>query len=78
MGQILVLYMIQNFLEFLKSYETTGMQATNLAKAIEIIKKMRKEKAFIYLGYTSNMVSSGLRDIFRYLVKHKMVNFVGF
>jgi deoxyhypusine synthase len=37
---------------------------------------MIKEKAFIFLGYTSNLVSSGLRDIFRYLVKHKKVNVV--
>ena len=34
------------------------------------------EDAFIYLGYTSNMVSSGLRDIFRYLVKNKKINVV--
>ncbi|MEM2956374.1 MAG: deoxyhypusine synthase [Candidatus Pacearchaeota archaeon] len=63
-----------NFFEFLKSYESTGFQASNLAKAIEIIKKMRKENAFIYLGYTSNMVSSGLREMIRYLVEHKLVN----
>ena len=59
-----------------KSYKTTGFQATNLAKAIEIINKMRKEGAFIYLGYTSNLVSSGLRDIFRYLAEHKMVDVI--
>eukprot|EP01017_Pseudomicrothorax_dubius_P048329 TRINITY_DN8770_c0_g3_i1.p1 TRINITY_DN8770_c0_g3~~TRINITY_DN8770_c0_g3_i1.p1 ORF type:complete len:390 (-),score=87.91 TRINITY_DN8770_c0_g3_i1:273-1442(-) len=28
----------------------------------------------IFLGYTSNMVSSGLREIIRYLVQHKMVS----
>jgi len=63
-----------DFNEFLKSYESTGFQASNLAKAVEIIKKMRKEKAFIYLGYTSNMVSSGLREIIRYLAEHKMID----
>ena len=62
--------------KIIDSFSSTGYQATHLAKAIEIINEMIKEKAFIYLGYTSNMVSSGLRDIFRYLVKHKMVNFV--
>lgn len=65
-----------NFNDFLKAYKTTGFQASNLAKAIEIIKKMREDKAFIYLGYTSNMVSSGLREIIRYLVEHKMVDVV--
>jgi len=58
------------------NFYSTGFQATNLAKAIEIIKEMRKEKAYIYLGYTSNMVSSGLRDIFRYLVEHKLVDVI--
>ncbi len=62
--------------KILDSYLTTGFQATKLAKAIEIIKQMRKENCTIYLGYTSNMVTSGLRDVFRYLVEHKMVDIV--
>ena len=55
---------------------TTGFQATALARAIEVIKQMRKEKCTIYLGYTSNMVTSGLRDIFRYLAEHKLVDII--
>ncbi len=62
--------------KIIDNYASTGYQATHLGKAIEIINDMIREKAFIYLGYTSNMVSSGLRDIFRFLVKNKMVNFV--
>lgn len=62
--------------KIIDSYSTTGAQATNLAKAIEIIKEMRKEKVKVYLGYTSNMVSSGLRDVFRYLVEHNFVDVV--
>ncbi len=61
---------------FLSAYATTGAQATNLGKAIEIIKKMRKEKAFIYLGYTSNMATTGIRDIIRYLVENKLVDYL--
>lgn len=60
--------------EFLASYSTTGMQATNLGKAIEIVKGMRKNDATIYLAYNSNMVSSGLREVIAYLVRHKMVH----
>jgi DNA gyrase/topoisomerase IV subunit A len=37
---------------------------------------MIKDEAFIFLGYTSNMVSSGLRDIFRWLVENKKVNII--
>jgi len=62
--------------KIIDSFATTGAQATGLARAIEIIKKMRKEKAFIYLGYTSGMVSCGLRDIFRYLAEHKMIDVI--
>jgi len=62
--------------EIIKSFGTTGFQATNLSRACEIIRKMRKEKAFIFLGYTSNLVSSGLRDIFRYLAERKMIDVI--
>lgn len=65
-----------NYDKLLDSYFTTGFQATNFAQAIEIIKEMRKSSATIYLGYTSNMVTSGLRDIFRFLVEHKMVDII--
>jgi deoxyhypusine synthase len=60
----------------LDSYMSMGAQASNMAKAIEIIKEARKEGAFIYFGYTSNMVTGGLRDIFKYLVKHKLVDVI--
>lgn len=60
--------------ELINSYETIGFQASNLAKAIKIIKKMRENKAKIYLAYTSGMVSSGIREIIRYLVENKFVD----
>ncbi len=65
-----------NYDNLLEGYLTTGFQATHLAKAIEMIKQMRKDKCTIYLGYTSNMVSSGLRDVFRFLAEHKLVDVI--
>ena len=62
--------------KILESFSSTGFQASLFAKAVKIVNKMIGEDAFIYLGYTSNMVSSGLRDIFRYLVKNKKINVV--
>ncbi len=59
-----------------KSFASTGFQATHFARAVAITNEMIKDKAFIFLGYTSNMVSSGLRDVIRYLVEHKKVNVV--
>ncbi len=65
-----------DFSKIMESYSSMGFQATQLARAIEIVKEMRKKKAFIYLGYTSNMMTSGLREIFRYLAEHKLVDVI--
>jgi deoxyhypusine synthase len=60
--------------ELLGKFKSSGAQATELGKAIDIIRKMREEKACIFLGYTSNMVTTGNRDIIRYLVEHRLVD----
>lgn len=62
--------------KILASFANTGFQATQLAQSVKIINEMIASKAFIFLGYTSNMVSSGLRECFRYLIEHKKVNVV--
>ncbi|MBI4210964.1 MAG: deoxyhypusine synthase [Candidatus Diapherotrites archaeon] len=59
-----------------KSFASTGYQASHLSRAIEITGRMISAKAAIFLGYTSNMVSSGLREVFRYLVQHRKVHVV--
>jgi len=56
------------------SFASSGFQASDLSKAIEIIKKMIEDKATIFLGYTSNMVSSGIREVIRFLVQNKKVD----
>jgi len=38
------------------------------------MEKRNATKCKIFLGYTSNLISSGIRDIIRYLVQHKMVH----
>lgn len=63
-----------DFSKILDSFATTGFQASHLYKAIEIVDEMIKVNSKIYLGYTSNMVSSGLREVIRYLVEHKKVD----
>ena len=60
--------------ELMLQYKNLGFNATYLGKSIDIIKKMEKEKATIFLSFTSNMVSSGLREVFAYMVKNKMVD----
>src|SRR3989344_8022184 len=56
------------------SFGNSGFQASNLSRGIEIVNSMIDDKAFIFLGYTSNMVSSGNRDIIRFLVENKKVD----
>lgn len=62
-----------------------GFQASALGRGCEIINEMRTwegvnestgepAKCTIFLGYTSNLISSGLRSTLKYLVKHKMVS----
>ncbi|WVO14807.1 deoxyhypusine synthase [Cryptococcus depauperatus] len=64
----------------LKGYETIGFQATGLARAIQIVEEMRKRRTSIdepltlFIGYTSNLMSSGLREILCFLAKNKLVD----
>ncbi len=60
--------------ELVEKYESLGFQATQISKAAKLIRKMRKENATIFLTFTSNMVSSGLREIFAQMAKEKMVD----
>ena len=63
-----------NFENFMKSYLNTGLQATQLGQAIEITKAMRKNQATIFLAFTSNMGTSGVREHINYLVKNNFVH----
>lgn len=94
-------YDFNNGVDYDKLFETfkhTGIQATALGNAIDIVNKMiswrlsdepideeeddefkdpevrKNTKCTIFLGYTSNMVSCGMREVIRYLCQHKMVD----
>ncbi|KAH9385740.1 deoxyhypusine synthase [Nematocida major] len=60
--------------EWAKGYKTVGFQGTHLHQAIEELKRMRENGSKVFLGYTSNMISSGLRDVIAYLVRNKFVD----
>ena len=63
-----------DFKAMLDAYATTGFQATHLAEGVEIAREMRAEDATIYLAFTSNIVSSGLRETVAYLVREGYVD----
>ncbi len=65
-----------DYRKIIENYGNVGFQASNFAKAVEITNEMIGENAFIFLGYTSNVISSGLRDVIRWLVEHKKVNVI--
>jgi len=58
---------------FLESLYNTGFQATNLYKAMRIFQMMKEDKATIFFGFTSNMATSGIREIITYLTKQRIV-----
>lgn len=64
---------INNMISWRLSDDPIEKEEDDDLKDMEIRKKTRTT---IFLGYTSNMVSSGLRELIRYLCEHKMVDVV--
>ena len=59
---------------FVDSLAATGLQASELSHAIEVTKMMVRENCTIFLSFTSNTISSGMREVIKWLVKHKKVS----
>ena len=58
------------------SYLTNmGFQATEVMRASSLIKRMLNDST-VLLSFTANMVASGLRGIFKEMVKQKMVDVI--
>ncbi|ANB11558.1 Dys1p [Sugiyamaella lignohabitans] len=73
--------------ELIDGMKHMGFQASSLGQACDIINEMRawrgkdeetgeEQKCTIFLGFTSNMISSGMRSTLKYLVKNKLVSAV--
>ncbi|KAL5397003.1 Deoxyhypusine synthase [Paraphaeosphaeria minitans] len=67
--------------QLMGGYARMGFQATAIGEAVRIVNDMRTwtdaetgEGTTVFLGYTSNLISSGLRETLRYLVQHKHVS----
>jgi deoxyhypusine synthase len=67
--------------ELVSNMSTMGFQASAIGEAVRIINDMRAfrdpetgEGTTIFMGYTSNLISSGLRETLRFLVQHKHVS----
>ncbi|MFC1754402.1 deoxyhypusine synthase family protein [Thermoproteota archaeon] len=62
--------------EFLVGLGAVGYQSVELAKAKDVMVKMKKDSAKIFLTFTSNMVTSGLRGFFAQMVKLGMADVI--
>jgi len=62
--------------ELVGRLDGAGLQASELAKAVEVIREMKQAHATVFLTFTSNMVSSGLRELFAQLVREKFVDVI--
>lgn len=62
--------------ELVEQLENNGLQATQVKKAGDLIIRMKKSGAKIYLTFTSNMVSSGLRGLFAQTIEKGLADLV--
>jgi deoxyhypusine synthase len=60
--------------EMVDSFGNLGYQATELSEATKVVLKMKRSNAKIFLTFTSNMVTSGLRGFFAQLCQLKIPN----
>lgn len=60
--------------ECVDSFNSLGYQSTELSEAVKVILKMKRTNSKIFLTFTSNMVTSGLRGFFAQLCQLKIPN----
>lgn len=62
--------------DLVERMSSVGLQASELAKAVRVIKEMKANKSTVFLTFTSNMVSSGLRELIAQLVRDGFVDVI--
>jgi len=62
--------------ELIDRFQNIGYQSIELKKASDVIIKMKKANAKIFLTFTSNMVTSGLRGFFSQIIQLGLANVI--
>jgi len=62
--------------DLVSGYQNLGYQSIELKKASDVFVKMKKDNAKIFLTFTSNMVTSGLRGFFAQVIKLGMADVI--
>lgn len=70
-----------NWPEIMNHYLSCGFQASQFGLAIEqvnlMIESRKNNPGFkLFFGYTSNMISCGVREIIRFLAQHRMIDVI--
>ena len=60
--------------EIVEQFRHSGYQAHSIGLAAEIISEAKKNRAFTFLSFTSNMTASGLRGLFTDLARKKRID----
>ena len=62
--------------DLVDSFSHLGYQSVELKKASDVLVKMKKDNTKIFLTFTSNMVTSGLRGFFSQVIKLGMADVI--
>src|SRR3989338_21985 len=62
--------------QLVESFAPLGFQSTELYRASDVIVKMKKDSARIFLTFTSNMVTSGLRGFFAQIAELGVIDVI--
>jgi len=65
-----------NVKDLVDGFANLGYQSVELKKASDVLVKMKKDNAKIFLTFTSNMVTSGLRGFFAQVIKLGMADVI--
>ena len=65
-----------NIRELVRQLRNSGFQGQNIGIGAEIISEAKRNNAFTFLSFTSNMAASGLRGVFIDLAKRKKIDAV--
>jgi len=60
--------------KLVEGMQSAGFQAAHLGEAVELIGQMKEEKCTLFLGFTANLVASGLRGIIKELCEKGFVD----
>lgn len=63
--------------KLLDSYEGVGLQATQVGRARRLVQEIlfnKRRGDRVFVAYTSNLISSGLRDVFAALARERLVD----